>query len=197
VSIKLTALACAGFSLIAIGPVAAQPAPSGSQAPAAAAPGPPRPASDPAADREAIKARLSDWVGGMVVRDPTALDKLLARDFQAVTYTGRLLDRASSPDAEIKAVTTKTVDVRLYGDAAVVRALLSVIERRDGRIVTTPIRITQTWVREGGEWRAVADQATRVEPSPPTPPAEPAAPAAAAPGSTAAPITVGAATPNG
>lgn len=135
-------------------------------------------APDPAADRAAIEGRLRELIGGMIGRDPTALDKVLAGDFQAVTYGGRLVGRSddiavitASPDFEIKSVTTKDVDIRLYGDAAVVRALVAVIERRGEKTYTVPMRVTQTWIRQGGDWRAVADQATRVEfvqPSPPS-----------------------------
>lgn len=194
---------CAALSLAAAGCAIARPARA--PAPAAPPPPPPAPAASPiavdpaAADRELIRARLGDLVGGMVARDPAAMDRVLAGDFQTITYGGRLVDRAgdisavtASPDFEVKAVTTKEVDIRVYGDAAVVRALIAVIERRGDKLTTVPIRITQTWIRQAGEWRAVADQATRVEhPELWTPPA----PVAGA--SAAAPATVGAAAPNG
>lgn len=149
-----------------------------------------------AADREAIKARLRDLVGGMVTRDPALMDKVLASDFQSITYGGRLVDRSgdiaavtSSADFEVKAVTTREVDIRVYGDAAVVRALVAVIERRGEATYTVPMRVTQTWIRQQGEWRAVADQSTRIEhPEPWTPPAPPVA--------TATSSAVGAAPPN-
>jgi ketosteroid isomerase-like protein len=180
---------CAAVAMIAFAPAVAKPR-HRPEPPAPVAPVlPVAPvAIDPAAaDRETIRARLNDWVAGMVTRDPAAIDKVLASDFQAVTYGGRLFDRAggiaeltASPDFAIKAVTTKQVDIRLYGDAAVVRALVAVIERRGDKVESVPIRLTQTWIRQNGEWRAVADQATRVEPAEPSTAATPPGPSPAA-----------------
>jgi len=171
---KWAAFVCAALSLTCAGPALAQaPAAGGAVA------------VDAAADRAAIEARLRELVGGMITRDPAAMEKLLASDFQAVTYGGRLVDRGAdiaavtaSPDFEVKSVTTKDVDIRLYGDAAVVRALVAVIERRGEKTYSVPMRVTQTWIRQNGDWRAVADQATRVEF------VQPAPPTAANPGST-------------
>lgn len=182
---KVIALLCATATLAVPASALARARPV-KTAPVAVAPAPPiQIAIDPAAaDRDEIKARLRDWVAGMVTRDPAVIENILSSDFQATTMGGRLIDRSSdiaaatSPgEVEVKAVTTKEVDIRVYGDAAVVRALLAVLEQRDGKIASVPIRITQTWIRRNGEWRAVADQSTRVEhPELWTPPASPTSP---------------------
>jgi hypothetical protein len=141
--------------------------------PAAVHATPPSPVETPdptAADREAIRARLHDWISAMIQRDPAAMDQILGQDFQTTTYGGRLLDRASDiaavtslSDFRLLSVATRELDIRVYGDAAVVRGSVTVLERRGEETRSEPIRVTQTWIRQAGGWRLVADQSTRVE----------------------------------
>jgi hypothetical protein len=142
-------------------------------APAAVPRAPPSPAeaADPAAaDREAIRGRLREWVSAMIRRDPVAMDQLLGQDFETVTYGGRLLDRASDitavtalADFRLLSVATRELDIRVYGDAAVVRGSVTVLERRGEETRSEPIRVTQTWIRQSDGWRLVSDQSTRIE----------------------------------
>lgn len=171
----LSIAAAAAIALMAVTPAAV---PATAPSPAAAA--------DPAAaDREAIRARLRDWVSALIRRDPAAMDQVLGQDFQTTTYGGRLLDRASDiaavtslSDVRLLSVATRELDIRVYGDAAVVRGSVTVLERRGEETRSEPIRVTQTWIRQSDGWRLVADQSTRIE-HPDQPPGLPASGAAA------------------
>ena len=99
---KWAAPVCAAILLTASAPAwAKHAAPAKPVEPAPAAPI----AIDPAAaDRELIRARLHDLVGGMITRDPAAMEKVLASDFQTVTYGGRLVDRTGSEEVPVEGV---------------------------------------------------------------------------------------------
>jgi uncharacterized protein (TIGR02246 family) len=168
----LTIAAAAAAAVLAAGPAAVPAAQAAAEA------------ADPAAaDRDAVRGRLRDWVSAMIRRDAAAMEAVLSPDFQAVTYGGRLLDRAADiaalttpGDVRLLSVTTRDVEVRLYGDAAVVRGSVTVLERRGEETRAQPIRVTQTWIRQAGAWRLVADQATPIErPGPADAPAAAAA----------------------
>ncbi len=104
--------------------------------------------------------------------DAAALDRLLADDFIGIHGNGTT-DTKSSYLAKVRsgAFTYQKYDVRdtqvrAYGDAAVVTALVTFSGNAGGKqFADVDIRVTRIWIRNQGEWRCVEYQVTRVVPA--------------------------------
>lgn len=82
------------------------------------------------------------------------------------TNKGEILAGFADPQTDADSDTTyhgEDVDIRLYGDAAVVAfRLVGVSTDEQGNASEQHYFNTGTFIRRGGEWRAVAWQATRI-----------------------------------
>lgn len=97
--------------------------------------------------------------------DETELRRLMHPKMQWTTYRGDLLDR----DAYIAGNTDGSLiwheqrleqpSVTVVGDAAVLTAIVVDVVDRGGNRETFRMRVTQTWVREGQEWKCIAGHA--------------------------------------
>ena len=52
--------------------------------------------------------------------------------------------------------------VRLYGDTALIVGITSIRGRAGGKPFVADFRYTDTWIRQGGEWRLAASHASRL-----------------------------------
>ena len=50
----------------------------------------------------------------------------------------------------------------MYGDAAVVTGRYQVKLKNSGRENSLPVRITESFAKQGGKWRCVSAQVTRI-----------------------------------
>jgi ketosteroid isomerase-like protein len=121
------------------------------------------------ADAEKEVARLSQRVYEAYVKvDTSFLDGALADDWMVITPSGNTRDKAQLlkelKDGTIKfdAMDESNVKVRVYGDAAIVTGRLRSKEKLHGQEVGGLLRYTQVFVRQGGKWRCVSSQATRI-----------------------------------
>ena len=126
------------------------------------------------ADPEKQVASLSkQCYAALVAGDTAALDALLSDDWLGIGPLGEVSSKAQ----QAKGLKDGTVDfisfdpsevkVRVYGDAAVVTGRYQVKLKLKGREDNAPARITETFARQGGKWRCVSVQVTRIaEPSP-------------------------------
>ena len=127
------------------------------------------PAMGQATDAEKEVARLSQQVYEAYVKaDTSFLDGALADDWMVIRPRGETADKAQLLK-ELKHGTTKyeamdgsDVKVRVYGDAAIVTGRLQAKVKLQGQEVGGPARYTQVFVRQGGKWRCVSSQATRI-----------------------------------
>jgi ketosteroid isomerase-like protein len=112
-----------------------------------------------------------EWGDAIVKRDADALDRILADDYVLTTPEGRVVPkprilanfRAPRPAAyQVRGIDHDEVDARVYGDAAVVSSRFILKVRAAGRDVETPFRHTDVFVKQRGQWRCVARQATRI-----------------------------------
>jgi hypothetical protein len=97
--------------------------------------------------------------------DETELRRLMHPKMQWTTYRGDLLDR----DAYIAGNTDGSLvwheqrleqpSVTVIGDTAVLTAIVIDVVDRDGNRETFRMHLTQTWVREGQEWKCIAGHA--------------------------------------
>jgi Domain of unknown function (DUF4440) len=114
--------------------------------------------------RQAERARFA----AMVKADVGALDKLLAPELIYTHGDARRIDKAAFisdfKTGAFKYVTIEPseMNVRVYGDVAVVTGAAAMHVVQDGKDAHIRIRYTNTHVRRGGAWQMVAWQATRI-----------------------------------
>jgi ketosteroid isomerase-like protein len=112
-----------------------------------------------------------DWCTALVKKDATLLASILSDDYTAVgsrgttsTKAGDLADLKSG-DTVLTSCVDDNVNVRVYGDAAVVTGR----GRRSGTYKGAPFKdreilYTDTFVRRNGRWLCVASHGTPVAP---------------------------------
>jgi ketosteroid isomerase-like protein len=100
--------------------------------------------------------------------DTMALDSILADDWVVVQPAGDVDTKAQQAknlkDGKIdfEAIDPQEVEVRVYGDAAVVMGRCHVKMTQNGHEVDDRFRTSEVFARQGGKWRRVFTQATRV-----------------------------------
>lgn len=131
----------------------------------------PRPArADAAADRAAVAALDVAYQAAVKRNDAAAMDRILHDDFVLVTGVGEtfgkkdLLDWARNQDViyEHQDEVAGTQTVRLYGDTAVVTALLWIAGKpKDGAAIDYKLWFSDTYVRTPAGWRYAFGQAAQ------------------------------------
>lgn len=108
------------------------------------------------------------WNAAVAARDPQTVDTILSQDFTFIGADGKQYGRADllrmigRKDIEVDPFTTEEVQVRIYGDTAVVTGRFTQVARQGGKSFTMPLRYTDVYVREGKSWKAVSAQATLI-----------------------------------
>jgi ketosteroid isomerase-like protein len=125
------------------------------------------------ADTEKEIARLSrQAIDARLKADTAALDAILADDYVGISPSGEVATKAEGLRAlkdgtlHFDSIEPSEVKVRVYGDAAVLTARGHVKVTYQGRADTLSVRVTEVYVKQGGTWRCVSSQVTRIaEPS--------------------------------
>ncbi len=125
--------------------------------------------ADQSADQSQIKKVTDRLLAAQQKGDTGVLEGLLTDDFVGIHGDGTTETKAQYL-ASIRAGTLKydEIDVRdsrvhIYGDAAVVYALLTFTGKLNGKQFTgVDLRNTRIWVRQQGDWKCVGYQVTRV-----------------------------------
>ena len=118
--------------------------------------------------REQIRGLCEDWAAAELSGDTTALERILADDFVGVGPRGftlnrdQWLDRHDSGKLGYESFELDEVEVRPYGDAAVVvcrQRSEGVYEDENGRFdIQEQFRVTLVFVRQQGRWLLVGLQ---------------------------------------
>jgi ketosteroid isomerase-like protein len=131
-----------------------------------------RAAAAPAADEAELTRLLREFLAGASRDDPAAHQRFWADELVYTGSAGRRLGKAdilgdlrapASPRPAGPATTYTAEDIRIqqYGDTAVVAFRLVGTTRSGGTSQVARYLNTGTFLRRGGEWRAVAWQATK------------------------------------
>ena len=116
-------------------------------------------------DKKALEQIERDWAKAALAGDAAALAKMLAADYvftdsdASVITKKQELDALSSGATKYQTFTAEDLKVYLHGDAAVVTGKGAL---EGGRAVDETVRFTDTFVKQGGRWLAVATQTTRI-----------------------------------
>jgi ketosteroid isomerase-like protein len=120
-------------------------------------------------DSEKQVASLSQHnYAALVAGNTSALDAILSDDWLVIDPFGEVISKARQAK-ELKDGTTdfvsidsSDVKVRVYGDAAVVTGRYQVKLKIRGRENTIPVRITESFAKQGGKLRCVSTQVTSI-----------------------------------
>ena len=124
-------------------------------------------------DAAVVAALDTQYQAAVAANDATAMDRILADDFSLVTGRGQAYSKAdllgSARDKtyiyERQEEMPGTQKVRLYGDTAVVTALLWIKYRHAGEAADYKLWFSDVYVRRHEGWRYVFGQAAqRLEP---------------------------------
>ncbi len=127
---------------------------------------PARTSASPADDKKAVAALDTEYQAAVRNNDAATMDRILADDFVLVTGSGRtstkadLLKEAASKDAVYEHQEDDNQTVRVWGNTAVVTALLWAKGTRQGKPFEYKLWFSDTYVRAPSGWRYVFGQAS-------------------------------------
>ena len=130
--------------------------------------------ASPEDDRKQVAALDTEYQAAVKRNDAVAMGKILHERFEVVLGNGKVLSRKDILDWAItqKIIYEKqdeepgTQVVRVYGDTAVVTALLWLKGTRDGKPIDQRLWFTDTYVRTRDGWKYVFGQASLPLPPP-------------------------------
>jgi ketosteroid isomerase-like protein len=113
------------------------------------------------------------WAAAYVTGDADKLDTIFSPDY-IQTNTRAVVTGKAEEVGDVRAgnfryekFDTTEMKVQLYGEAAVVtgKIYLKGVDLKSGKTIEGTMRMTDTFIRQGGKWRVVASQTT-AEPAP-------------------------------
>ena len=124
--------------------------------------------ADEAKDIKQITKIEREWSESFVKCDASVPQRVEAEDFTIVDPDGKLLNKAEdiqsmTGDVVLTASKVDDLKVRIFGDTAVAVGVSSVKGHDKKNDISGQYRWTDTFVKQNGEWRAVASQVTFVK----------------------------------
>lgn len=121
-------------------------------------------------EAEAIRRAERAWAQAALKGDAAALDKILADDMTHTHGGGRTESKAQFLEAirsgaqKYEAIDYDEIKVRVYGSTAVVTSEPNIRTVNAGVPSGSHSRFLHVYVKQGGAWRLVAHQSTRITP---------------------------------
>jgi uncharacterized protein (TIGR02246 family) len=122
-----------------------------------------------------LRRVAQDWVTAELRGDTAALGGILADDFVGIGPLGFMLtkeewiQRHQSGVLRYTSLTLEDVQVRVYGDAAILTGRETQTATYGGQDIPGEFRATLIWVRQQGRWRLAGQQLSALG-QPPGPP---------------------------
>jgi uncharacterized protein (TIGR02246 family) len=122
------------------------------------------------ADAEAVRQAERTWAQAAIKGDAAALDKILADDLTHTHGGGRTESKAQFLEAirsgaqKYEAIDYGEINVRVYGSTAIVTSEPNIRTVNSGQPSSSHSRFLHVFVKQGGTWRLVAHQSTRMTP---------------------------------
>lgn len=121
-----------------------------------------------ATPEEEVRAADARRIAAMVDGDVAALGSLLADDLTYTHSSGQVeneeqfLAAISSGKLDYESIVPSDVQVRIYGNTAVMTGRADIKVKAQGNPLAFASRFTSVWVKGEGGWRMVAWQSTRL-----------------------------------
>jgi ketosteroid isomerase-like protein len=125
-------------------------------------------AADNNADEQQIRQIERDWLDSMIKRDGAYLQKIETDDFTITGPDGRMLNKAENLKDAISGETVfddveiERLNVRFYGDTAIVNGLGTVKSHTKSEKMKGEYSWTDVFVKMNGAWKAASAHVTAV-----------------------------------
>jgi ketosteroid isomerase-like protein len=132
--------------------------------------------NDTATDAQTIATltrQADDWDRAIVRKDRAAIEANMAEDFRQIDSAGNVetkqsfVDDLVSPQLTIDPYVVEDLEVRLYGDTALLSGRTRMTGRYDGKPFNSHYRYIDIYVKRGGRWQIVSVQISKIPPPPP------------------------------
>lgn len=116
----------------------------------------------------ALRIADTSWNAMRLQPDVEGLNALLVEDWHLTHSDGRVQDKAdylrelSERSRANQVIENQDVEVRRYGDSAVVTGTSVQAGTRDGQPWSGRFRFTRVWIQREGKWRMVASHSSRI-----------------------------------
>ena len=118
--------------------------------------------------QEELKKLENDRAQAVLKGDTATLDRMTADDYTVINISGQLLTKAQvleaikSGDLKYDQLENNDLQVRVYGDTAVLTGRTAQKGQFKGKDISGQTRFTRVYLKQHGKWQAVAFQATRI-----------------------------------
>jgi ketosteroid isomerase-like protein len=122
----------------------------------------------PDGDRTRILALEKAWNQAVRGKDTVALKLLLGPELVYVDYDGTLMDKeqylasVQSQLMQPERIVSESMNVHLYGAAAVVEGIYRETGEKNGKPYTLRERFSDTWILRNESWECVASHSTLI-----------------------------------
>jgi len=120
---------------------------------------------------EEVLAVIAKWADAVRDRDMKMLDSIFAEDLIITTYDGKVRGKKEElevlkPNADVKTVSVvnEDVQIKIYGNVAVVTALTRMQFVIVGKETPVVMRYTAVFAKQDNRWQMTALQTSRVSP---------------------------------
>ena len=123
--------------------------------------------TDSKAEKDVLAA-MDAWKQATIKKDGAALDKLLHPDLtyshsSAMTQTkADVIKAVTTGKATVEDITFSDTTVRVYGNTALVKGKVDIVNNTDGKSTPAHLNILHVWIKGPHSWQMVARQATRL-----------------------------------
>jgi ketosteroid isomerase-like protein len=122
----------------------------------------------PGKAEQALMALEQEWAGAVKRQDAATIDRIQAEEYTFTDPAGRTwtktraLDSVKAGDLAIDSFELSDVQVKIYGNTAVITFTITWNGTFRGTDISGPQRMTDVFVKRAGRWQCVASQATRI-----------------------------------
>jgi ketosteroid isomerase-like protein len=122
------------------------------------------------AEKQILKLE-DDWARALKTKDRQVLDAIVAPNFTFIEPDGTVKNRdeyladRTSEIADIESFELADLKVSVFENCALTSGVSKITERRQGKRYRYSLRWKELWLKDNGNWRVIASQATPVNPA--------------------------------
>jgi len=122
-----------------------------------------------ASPTEQLVQQADAWDKAIIRKDTAAIAANMAEDFRQISARGDVADKAAflgvitSPKLVINPYSVEDMDVRFYGDVALLSGRTRLTGSWEGKAFTSHYRYVDVYVRKDGQWRVASVQITEIK----------------------------------
>ena len=121
-----------------------------------------------AATEDEISKAEKGWAAAVTSRDYAALERILGDQLVYAHSTGNIenkseyMARLRSGAQRYETIEHQSTTIRIYGDSAVAHSKARIAGKSNGNPFDDRLMVMHFWVKQGGTWRLVAHQTTKL-----------------------------------